>query len=72
VIPFDPRHNLMCLSLQLAAESLPWLDTQWAVRGELDDDGTCRLLPLYVRDLPAFVEARWDAVPEPYLWSTAP
>jgi hypothetical protein len=69
---FYPKNNLTCLALQLACEpGLPWQDSEWATRTELDDDGACRVLPLLVADIPAFVEAVWDTpLPTPFLWST--
>jgi hypothetical protein len=48
-------------------------DNEWAVRGEMDDDGTVRLLPLYPDDVPAFVEAAWDEpLPDVWGWSLRP
>jgi hypothetical protein len=44
---------------------------RWAARLELDDDGTARIYPLFVADLPAWVASHWDAPPDPE-WSVAP
>lgn len=57
-----PRSDLRCLALQLAVEAgLPDDDMQWAVRTALDAQGRCHLLPLYIRDVPTYVIAAWDA-----------
>lgn len=67
------NHPIKLLLLQLAYEyALPPDDTEWAVRAELDDDGTCRLFPLYPVDVPAYVEANWEAVSFSPNWSMPP
>jgi len=59
--PLTP-HPLKLLRLQLAvANGLPWQDVRWAARWQVDEDGTARCYPLRVSDVPAWVEATWDA-----------
>lgn len=62
---FDPRHNLELLAIQLAVEQgLPPEHTTWAVRWELDEDGTARAFPLFIRDLPLYAERVWYGGPD--------
>jgi hypothetical protein len=58
-----PRHNSTLVAMKAVRDDLGAdpQDTQWAVRGEIDEDGTCRLFPLYIRDVPAWVDAEWEA-----------
>lgn len=71
---YDPRRNLACLALQLAVQvgGLPPDDCHWAVRAELDDDGSCHLLPLYPADVPAYVSANWEMLQFTPGWSMPP
>jgi hypothetical protein len=73
-LPWLPANTLWCLSLQLAVEAgLPWQDTQWATRIEVDDDGVARVYPLFVNDVPAWVEAVWEApLPSAFFFSVTP